>query len=183
MLKQIVIMVAISMMSLSVQAYSAKDASTSAIHLEPGWAPLGPIIKTESTVETSYTSSATHEFLQQIIAKKPAMGANQIGEFIQSVYDGFKETAIKQGCEVSELMPLPQPSTALFSAWAITSQCKKDNKSFIVLLVDADIATLYMINYILPIYPLMPDLKIKAINKLKSSVQICYEKTHCSSVF
>lgn len=169
-------------MTSPAQAYTATDSTDLILKLSPGFVATRQAEKTAYSYTMYYGRSNPQTGLQEKlmlkILKKPADKLPPA--IVEAIY---KELSVGNSPEfkVTPLTTLAQPNLP-FSAWLTSSQSKSPPQSGVVMWIDGDSATMYMLAYVVNTYLSTPTEQEAAIAQLKSSFQICYNGKNCYTV-
>ncbi len=182
---RILLVLSLLFLSSIARAYTATDESSLALKLPPGFQQQGETQKTTSTMTTIYVHTLPQGGNEKIrmdsFKKPPNMTTDDIlkklyDEFILGFKAGMPENMKNIKYEITPLTVLPQKNVP-FSAWLVKTSIINPPINVLMLWIDADASTLYVITY----FPEITDGLDVAIAKLKSFVDICY-KSGCYSV-
>jgi len=168
----------------AAQAYTATDSTDLILKLNPGFVIEKPATKTATDYTMYYTRSNPQTGLKERIMLKilkkptdklpPAMVEAMYKELIVG---GSSNPEFK----LTPLTSLAQPNLP-FSAWLTSSQSKSPPQSGVIMWIDGDSATMYVLAYVVNTNLSTPAEQEAAIAQLKSSFQICYNGKNCYTV-
>jgi hypothetical protein len=163
-------------------AYTIIDQANLNLNLAPGWKLIN-ISRSSDLVVTSYTKNA-HDTDQKesLISAQLSKEANQDSQAaIREMMDRINKQALAQHCESLETANWPQANNK-FQVWTQTFQCKPSVSGIIQVYVDIDPETMYLFTYTSPHYPFTQEMRDKANQLLKASIEVCYKGQACMTL-
>jgi hypothetical protein len=163
-------------------AYTIIDEAEIDLNLAPGW-KLIDISRSPDLVVTSYTKNiASADQKESLIETQMTKNINKDARAdIRQMMDRINKQALTQHCESLETDSAPQGSNK-YQVWAQAFQCKPSVSGIIQLYIDIDPQTMYIFTYTSPHYPFTQEMRDKANQMLKASIQVCYKGQSCMSL-
>jgi hypothetical protein len=183
MLQRSLIALALTVISnVPANAYTIIDQADLNLNLAPGW-KLIDISRSTDLVVTNYTKKASGSDPEEsIIEAQMTKDVNKDPVIaIREMMDRINKQALAQHCQALETTNPPQEKNK-FQVWSQTFQCKPSVSGIIQYYVDIDPETMYIFTYTSPHYPFTQEMRDKANQLLKASIEVCYKGQACMTL-
>jgi hypothetical protein len=180
--RSLIVLALTAISNLPANAYTIIDQADLNLNLAPGW-KLIDISRSPDLVVTNYTKNAQGSDPEEsLIEAQITKDINKdVHAVIQEMMDRINKQALAQHCQALETTTVPQENNK-FQVWTQTFQCKPSVSGIIQYYVDIDPQTMYIFTYTSPHYPFTQEMRDKANQLLKASIEVCYKGRACMTL-
>ena len=167
-------------LSCHAGAYTLLDTGIVTVVLPPGW-KMRSMGRKDGVIATYYDKTVDKEVTENLVELQlPKDPTKPAAKLVDEMSTRIHDQVLVQHCIPDEVKQLPVPENA-YSVWMQQIECKDSKSGIIQLYIDADMKSIYLFTYTLPIYPFTATARSAAVDTLSSSIQVCYKGKPCFS--